>query len=232
MWKACMKQMMVQATLMVLFVVLWSDLHNSLGTSSLSGNAALLWTIKGAQARYHPFLAHSVGMTGLFKQKENEFKSLQEVGSRLVKLVLVKNDALKCSCFPVDANVNGVCHSTLSPPWEHIDLEKQHLSCLTMRWWWTAWLSLHLLSVCFNYIGHVREQHSGMLCHADTAPPAPGLAYYPSLQNPWRKPALFSAICVSEHLAELFGKQFWMRRGYVVNQDYFKLLKHENLGIC
>lgn len=76
-------------------------------------------------------------------------------------------------------------------------------------------------------------QHSGMFCHAsDTAAPAPGLAYSPSLQDPWRKPALFTAICVSEHLAELFRKQIWMRRGYVVNQDYFKLLKPENLGIC
>lgn len=138
-----------------------------------------------------------------------------------------KNDAAKCSCFPVDvANVNGVCQSTESPPWGHTDLEKQHLSCLTMRWWWTAWLSLHLSSVWFNYIGQVKVQHSGMLCDAsDTAPPAPGFAYSPSLQNLWRKPALFTAICVSEHLAECFGKQVWMRRGYLVNQDYFKLLK-------
>lgn len=73
----------------------------------------------------------------------------------------------------------------------------------------------------------------GVLCHAsDIAPPAPGLAYSPSLQNLWRKPALFTALCVSEHLAELFGQQFWMGRGYVVNQDYFKLLKPENLEIC
>lgn len=101
------------------------------------------------------------------------------------------------------------------------------------RWSWTAWLSLHLLSVCFNYVDQVKVQHSGMFCDAsDTAAPAPGLAYSPSLQNLWRKPALFTAICVSEHLAELFRKQFWMRRGYVVNQDYFKLLKSENLGIC
>lgn len=73
----------------------------------------------------------------------------------------------------------------------------------------------------------------GVLCHAsDIAPPAPGLAYSPSLQNLWRKSALFTALCVSGHLAELFGQQFWMGRGYVVNQDYFKLLKPENLEIC
>lgn len=43
---------------------------------------------------------------------------------------------------------------------------------------------------------------------------------------------MFTAICVSEHLVKRFGKQVWMRRGYLVNQDYFKLLKPENLGIC
>lgn len=30
-------------------------------------------------------------------------------------------------------------------------------------------------------------------------------------------------LCVPEHLAELFGKQVWIRRGYLVNQSYFKL---------
>lgn len=37
-----------------------------------------------------------------------------------------------------------------------------------------------------------------------------------------------AALCVSEHLTELFGKQVWMRRGYLVNQGCFKL-QPENL---
>lgn len=56
--------------------------------------------------------AHSVGMIGLFKQKENE------VNSR----------------FPVDvASVNGVCQSAQSPPRWHIGWERQYLLCLTVR---------------------------------------------------------------------------------------------------
>jgi len=35
-----------------------------------------------------------------------------------------------------------------------------------------------------------------------------------------------AALCVSEHLAEVFGEQVWMRRGYVVNQGYFKLISN------
>lgn len=106
--------------------------------------------------------AHSIGMTGLFKQKEDEFKSLWEVGSRLAKFVLAQKWCSKMFLLPCwwcqcEQCLSENTVSSLETYWlgkatPFLPHHEVMMNCL---------VNLHLLSVCFNYIGQVKVQHGG-----------------------------------------------------------------------
>lgn len=80
-----------------------------------------------------------------------------------------------------------------------------------VRWRWnTAGCSVTLLTYLLQLLAWITPRH---------------------LKNLRESLLCLAALCVSEHLAALFGKQVWMRRSYLVNRDYFKL-QHEKLKLC
>lgn len=168
-------------------------------------------------------------MIGLLKQKENEVKSLWEAGCRLAKLVLVQK-WLTSSCSKIFLFLCRCCQcewrlserSLLSG-----DILAGKGSTFPSSQGGDDELPGYFYICClYDLIRLVRWRCNTVWC---SVTPQMYFLQLLALLTPCHvknfRESLLSlpVLCVPEHLAELFGKQVWIRKGYLVNQGYFKL---------
>lgn len=160
-------------------------------------------------------------MTGLSKQKENKFKSLWEVGSRLAKLVLAQKWCSKRFLLPCWSCQRERCLSEYTG-----NILTWKSNTFPASQWGDDELpaNLHLLSVCFNYIGQVKVQHSGMLCRASDSSSSSWSCLLPIITKSGES-LLYSQLFVClKILQSSLGSSFGWEGVMWLTQDHYKFL--------